>query len=211
MVCYVAAIAQVISSGARDIKDDPRYELRLGARRRTAAGGSPRQTHRGGPGRDCGNREQRGARRPKPISIAPLRYWPAVSNDGMEAAMKTLAARMVLATSVALATLAAAETAYTQDYHSVPGNSNSFPGVPKTIYSWAVTFSSLDFKPLYGIFRLSVGRMACVGIPARRTWRKSPSPDAMQWATAPTCKLPLAVPVPGFCVIATAPSAPAWA
>jgi hypothetical protein len=36
----------------------------------------------------------------------------------MEAAMKTLAARMVLATSVALATLAAAETAYAQDYHS---------------------------------------------------------------------------------------------
>ena len=32
--------------------------------------------------------------------------------------MKTLAARMVLATSVALATLAAAETANAQDYHS---------------------------------------------------------------------------------------------
>lgn len=32
--------------------------------------------------------------------------------------MKTRAARMVLATSVALATLAAAETAYAQDYQS---------------------------------------------------------------------------------------------
>jgi hypothetical protein len=39
-------------------------------------------------------------------------------NGDMEAAMKTLAARMVLATSVALATLAAAETAYAQDYQS---------------------------------------------------------------------------------------------
>src|SRR5262245_9825245 len=68
--------------------------------------------------RDCSNREQRGAKRLKPIFIAPLRYWPAISNDGLEAAMKTLAARMVLATSVALATLAAAETAYAQDYHS---------------------------------------------------------------------------------------------
>jgi len=38
--------------------------------------------------------------------------------DDMEAAMKTLAARMVLATSVALATLSAAEAAYAQDYHS---------------------------------------------------------------------------------------------
>ena len=36
----------------------------------------------------------------------------------MEAAMKTLAARMVLATSLALATLAAAESAYAQDYQS---------------------------------------------------------------------------------------------
>jgi hypothetical protein len=43
---------------------------------------------------------------------------PAFSNDDMEAAMKTRAARMVLATSVALATLAAAETAYAQDYQS---------------------------------------------------------------------------------------------
>jgi hypothetical protein len=36
----------------------------------------------------------------------------------MEAATKTLAARMVLATSVALATLSAAETAHAQDYQS---------------------------------------------------------------------------------------------
>ena len=36
----------------------------------------------------------------------------------MEAAMKTLAARMVFVTSVALATLSAAETAYAQDYQS---------------------------------------------------------------------------------------------
>jgi hypothetical protein len=36
----------------------------------------------------------------------------------MEAAMKTLAARMVLATSLALTTLAAAESAYAQGYQS---------------------------------------------------------------------------------------------
>jgi hypothetical protein len=45
----------------------------------------------------------------------------------MEAAMKTRAARMVLATSVALATLAAAETAYAQDYQSNFLDHNTFP------------------------------------------------------------------------------------
>jgi hypothetical protein len=47
-------------------------------------------------------------------------------NNDMEAAMKTLAARMLLATSVALATLAAAETAYAQDYQSDILTSDTF-------------------------------------------------------------------------------------
>jgi hypothetical protein len=50
-----------------------------------------------------------------------------MSNDDMEAAMKTLAARMVLATSVALATLAAAHRAYAQDYQSNIPASKAFP------------------------------------------------------------------------------------
>jgi hypothetical protein len=79
---------------------------------------TPRRAHRGRPRRDCGNREQRGARRPKPIFIAPLPHWHATSSDDTETAMKTLAARMALATSVALATLTATEAAYAQDYHS---------------------------------------------------------------------------------------------
>jgi len=41
--------------------------------------------------------------------------------------MKTLAARMALATSVALATLTATEAACAQDYHSNFSSSNSFP------------------------------------------------------------------------------------
>jgi hypothetical protein len=46
--------------------------------------------------------------------------------DDMEAAMKTLAARMVFVTSVALATLSAAETAYAQDYQSIFLTSHTF-------------------------------------------------------------------------------------
>ena len=79
-----------------------------------------------GRARDCGNREQRDARRPKPTFIVPLPYWSTISNDDMEAAMKTLAARMALATSLALTTLATAETAYAQDYQSNCSSSNTF-------------------------------------------------------------------------------------
>jgi len=39
--------------------------------------------------------------------------------------MKTLAARMAIATSVALATLTATEAAYAQDYHSKFSSSNT--------------------------------------------------------------------------------------
>jgi hypothetical protein len=66
-----------------------------------------------------------------------------MSNDDMEAAMKTLAARMVLATSVALATLAAAHRAYAQDYQSAPVPSDSFQGNPKTLLPASLPFRLL--------------------------------------------------------------------